>query len=95
MTGRIDVYKRQDYRSLVKVWPVHVVLTWGLVLPTLVIRNAVSYTHLDVYKRQQSTVPSPVWAAASASKVDTGEGTVLCALDARRDVYKRQALGMI
>ena len=28
-----------DYRSLVKVWPVHVVLTWGLVLPTLVIRN--------------------------------------------------------
>ena len=28
-----------DYRSLVKVWPVHVALTWGLVLPTLVIRN--------------------------------------------------------
>ena len=28
-----------DYRSLVKVRPVHVVLTWGLVLPTLVIRN--------------------------------------------------------
>ena len=28
-----------DYRSLVNVWPVHVVLTWGLVLPTLVIRN--------------------------------------------------------
>ena len=28
-----------DYRSLVKVWPVHVVLTWGLVLPTLVIHN--------------------------------------------------------
>lgn len=28
-----------DYRSLVKVWPVHVVLTWGMVLPTLVIRN--------------------------------------------------------
>ena len=28
-----------DYRSLVKVWPVHVVLTWGLGLPTLVIRN--------------------------------------------------------
>ena len=28
-----------DYRSLVKVWPVHVVLTWGLVLPTLFIRN--------------------------------------------------------
>ena len=29
-----------DYRSLVKVWPVHVVFTWGLVLPTLFIRNA-------------------------------------------------------
>lgn len=28
-----------DYRGLVKVWPVHVALTWGLVLPTLVIRN--------------------------------------------------------
>ena len=28
-----------DYRSLVNVWPVHVVLTWGLVLPTLGIRN--------------------------------------------------------
>ena len=28
-----------DYRSLVNVWPVHVALTWGLVLPTLVIRN--------------------------------------------------------
>ena len=28
-----------DYRSLVKVWPVHVVFTWGLVLPTLFIRN--------------------------------------------------------
>ncbi|MFR2561837.1 MAG: FtsW/RodA/SpoVE family cell cycle protein, partial [Anaeromassilibacillus sp.] len=28
-----------DYRRLVNVWPVHVVLTWGLVLPTLVIRN--------------------------------------------------------
>ena len=28
-----------DYRSLVKVWPVHVALTWGMVLPTLVIRN--------------------------------------------------------
>mgnify|MGYP007061162659 CR=1 FL=1 len=26
-----------DYRSLVKVWPVHVALTWGLVLPTLFI----------------------------------------------------------
>ena len=28
-----------DYRSLVRVWPFHVVFTWGLVLPTLVIRN--------------------------------------------------------
>ena len=28
-----------DYRSLVKVWPIHVALTWGMVLPTLVIRN--------------------------------------------------------
>ncbi len=28
-----------DYRSLVKVWPFHVVLTWGLVLPTLFLRN--------------------------------------------------------
>lgn len=28
-----------DYRSLVKIWPFHVALTWGLVLPTLVIRN--------------------------------------------------------
>ncbi len=28
-----------DYRSLVKVWPVHVALTWGRVLPTLFIRN--------------------------------------------------------
>ena len=28
-----------DYRSLVNVWPVHVELTWGLVLPTLLIRN--------------------------------------------------------
>ena len=28
-----------DYRSLVNVWPVHVALTWGLVLPTLIIRN--------------------------------------------------------
>ena len=25
-----------DYRSLVKVWPVHVAVTWGMVLPTLV-----------------------------------------------------------
>ena len=24
-----------DYRSLVKVWPVHVVLTWGLVLQAI------------------------------------------------------------
>lgn len=28
-----------DYRSLVKIWPIHVALTWGMVLPTLVIRN--------------------------------------------------------
>lgn len=28
-----------DYRSLVKVWPVHVALTWGMVLPTLFLRN--------------------------------------------------------
>ena len=28
-----------DYRSLMKVWPVHVALTWGMVLPTLVLRN--------------------------------------------------------
>ena len=28
-----------DYRSLVKVWPFHVVFTWGLVLPTLFIHN--------------------------------------------------------
>lgn len=28
-----------DYRSLVKIWPMHVVLTWGMVLPTLFIRN--------------------------------------------------------
>ena len=28
-----------DYRSLVKVWPVHVAVTWGRVLPTLFIRN--------------------------------------------------------
>ena len=28
-----------DYRSRVKVWPVHVALTWGMVLPTLVLRN--------------------------------------------------------
>ena len=27
-----------DYRSLVKVWPVHVAVTWGMVLPTLFIR---------------------------------------------------------
>ena len=26
-----------DYRSLVKVWPVHVAVTWGMVLPTLLI----------------------------------------------------------
>ena len=31
-----------DYRSLVKVWPVHVALTWGMVLPTLVLRNVSS-----------------------------------------------------
>ena len=28
-----------DCRSLVKVWPVHVAVTWGMVLPTLFIRN--------------------------------------------------------
>ena len=28
-----------DFRSLVKVWPVHVAVTWGMVLPTLFIRN--------------------------------------------------------
>ena len=28
-----------DYRNLVKVWPVHVAVTWGMVLPTLFIRN--------------------------------------------------------
>lgn len=28
-----------DYRSLVKIWPFHVALTWGMVLPTLVLRN--------------------------------------------------------
>ena len=28
-----------DYRSLVKVWPVHVALTWGMVLPTLFLHN--------------------------------------------------------
>lgn len=30
---------RVDYRSLVKVWPFHVAVTWGMVLPTLVLRN--------------------------------------------------------
>ena len=28
-----------DYRSLVRVWPIHVAVTWGMVLPTLFIRN--------------------------------------------------------
>ncbi len=28
-----------DYRHLVKLWPVHVLLTWGLVLPTLLFDN--------------------------------------------------------
>lgn len=28
-----------DYRALVKIWPLHVIGTWGLVLPTLVCRN--------------------------------------------------------
>ena len=40
-----------DYRSLVNVWPVHVVLTWGLVLPTLVIRNV---TIIALLNRQSS-----------------------------------------
>ncbi len=30
-----------DYRNLVKLWPIHVALTWGLVLPTLVANNVV------------------------------------------------------
>jgi rod shape determining protein RodA len=30
---------RVDYRNLVKVWPFHVAFTWGLVLPTLFLRN--------------------------------------------------------
>lgn len=28
-----------DYRDLVKVWPIHTALTWGLVLPTLIMHN--------------------------------------------------------
>lgn len=28
-----------DYRVLARVWPVHVVVTWGMVLPTLVLHN--------------------------------------------------------
>ncbi len=28
-----------DYRSLARIWPVHVVLTWGSVLPTLFLHN--------------------------------------------------------
>ncbi len=30
-----------DYRHVVKLWPVHVALTWGLVLPTLIFDNKV------------------------------------------------------
>lgn len=33
-----------DYRSLAKIWPVHVVLTWGTVLPTLVLHDFPSAT---------------------------------------------------
>ena len=62
-----------DYRSLVKVWPVHVVLTWGLVLPTLFIRNVsvgpltIGYNAGDVYKRQPTTTPGTSWAALPSS----------------------------
>ena len=28
-----------DYHSLVEVWPIHVTLAWGLVLPTLIFKN--------------------------------------------------------
>lgn len=28
-----------DYRSLARIWPVHVVLTWGAVLPTLILHD--------------------------------------------------------
>ena len=28
-----------DYRALARAWPLHAVLAWGLVLPTLVLHN--------------------------------------------------------
>jgi rod shape determining protein RodA len=37
--GIAILLSKVDYRSLVKVWPFHVAFTWGLVLPTLVLRN--------------------------------------------------------
>ena len=33
-----------DYRGLAKVWPVHVLLTWGAVLPTLILHDFPSET---------------------------------------------------
>lgn len=33
-----------DYRSLARVWPVHVALTWGAVLPTLILHDFPSAT---------------------------------------------------
>ncbi|MBQ7860551.1 MAG: FtsW/RodA/SpoVE family cell cycle protein, partial [Faecalibacterium sp.] len=33
-----------DYRGLARIWPVHVILTWGAVLPTLFLHNFPSET---------------------------------------------------
>ena len=57
-----------DYRSLVKVWPVHVALTWGLVLPTLFIRNvAIGPLTIGFTPVTPTTTPGTSWAALPSS----------------------------
>lgn len=56
-----------DYRSLVKVWPVHVAVTWGLVLPTLFIRN-VAIGPITIGYNAGDTDNGTNWAASRFSR---------------------------
>ena len=58
-----------------------------------VIRRAVSYTHLDVYKRQVRT--DPLCGAEAYPGRDRADQAVQAGDGDRSDVYKRQGLGNI
>ena len=53
-----------DYRALARAWPLHAVLAWGLVLPTLVLHNV--HAGFIVIATMRAVLPITAGTASAA-----------------------------